>query len=307
MTTLILDRARKQYGSRGRRRVALHECSFECQSGEVVGVIGPNGAGKTTLLRLIAGETRPTSGEAYVAGLRVGTRKARRAVGYVGDPPLLPGDLSGVEWLKYLAAHRSSHPRERTALLQWALEVSCLGDFVGRRISQYSRGMVQQLALATAAIAGSTVLVLDEALSGIDPIVARQLRRTIAKLATMGRMVLIASHDLSALERLATRVLILWEGKLVADVNVARLASERVAELSISGSGARIRDRLLDRFPGAMMTEEGVAIPLTRGVTVEQAIAACRSERIPVSASRVRYRALEDILIDVAAESGDAV
>jgi ABC-2 type transport system ATP-binding protein len=190
-------------------------------------------------------------------------------------------------------------------MLHWAVELADLEEFVGRRISDYSRGMVQRLALATAAVAGSHVLVLDEALSGIDPMVARRLRSTVAKVAALGRLVVIASHDLSALERLATRVLVLWRGRLASDVSVARLATERVAELSISGSGLNSRDRLLERFSGSVCTEDGISIPLTQGITIEQAMAVCRSERIPVASSRVRYRALEDILIGAAAESDD--
>lgn len=302
MATLIVSRASKHYNSARCRRVALSGCSFECDRGEIVGVIGPNGAGKSTLLRMISGETSVTSGEVTVAGHRAGTRRARRAVGYVGDPPMLPGDLSGVEWLKYLSNHRASHPRARTALLQWAIELADLEGFAGRRIAEYSRGMVQRLGLATAALTGSDVVVLDEALSGVDPLVARRLRGTITKLSSSGRIVIVASNDLSTLERFATRVLVLWQGRMIADVNVASLANERVAELSLSGSGMSHCNRLLDRFSGAVRTEEGVAIPLTRGLTIEQTMAVCCSERIPVAASRVRFRALEDILIGAAAD-----
>jgi ABC-2 type transport system ATP-binding protein len=188
-------------------------------------------------------------------------------------------------------------------MLQWAIELADLEEFVGRRISDYSRGMMQRLALASAAVAGSSVLVLDEALSGIDPLIGRRLRGTVAKLAATGRLLVIASHDLSSLERLATRVLVMWQGRVVSDVSVARLASERVAELSLAGSGMNNRERLLARFSGAVGTDDGVAIPLSQGVTIEQAIAVCRSEHIPVAASRIRYRALEDILIGAAAES----
>jgi ABC-2 type transport system ATP-binding protein len=281
----------------------MHPCTFECHAGEIVGVIGPNGAGKTTLLRMIAGETTITSGSVTVAGLRAGTRAARMAVGYVGDPPILPVELTGVEWLKYVCAHRASHPRERTAKLQWAVELAALDDFVGHRISDYSRGLVQRLALATAAIAGSSVLVLDEALAGVDPMVARKLRDTIAMLASKGRLIIVASHDLAAIERLATRVLVLWRGHLVSDLSTAKLASERVAELSLSGSGLANRDRLLHRFSDSVGTIDGIAIPLRRGVTIEEALAVCRAERIPVASSRIRYRALEDILAAAEADS----
>lgn len=303
LTTLSVKSAGKVYGHGRRRRTVVDGCSFDCQGGEIVGVIGPNGAGKTTLLRMIAGETAITSGQVTVAGHQAGTRAARLAVGYVGDPPMLPGELSGVEWLKYLSGHRATHPRERTALLQWAVDVADLEGFVGRRISELSRGMVQRLALAAAALSGTSVLALDEMLCGVDPLVVRRLRGTIARVAALGRSVLVASHDLATLERIATRILVLWRGRLIADVNAARLASERVAELSVAGSRSNHCNRLLDRFAGATRTEDGVAIPLTRGLTIEQTLAVCRSERIPVAASRVRFRALEDILVEAAAES----
>jgi len=302
---LSVEGVSKVYGRGGRRRSAVSDCSFACSAGEILGVIGPNGAGKTTLLRLISGETTPTTGTITVGGYPQGTRMARRAVGYAGDPPLLPSELSGVEWLKYVAGHRARHPRERTSLLQWAIEIADLEEFAGRRISSYSKGMVQRLALATAALAGSSALILDEVLSGLDPIVARRLSGTIQKLATMGRSVVIASHDLSILERLATRVLVMCEGRLAEDLSVARLVGERVAELTIAGAGIASIDRLLARFSGATRTEDGVEIPLTRGVTVEHAIAACRSERIPLAASRIRYRALEDMLLKAAASNRD--
>lgn len=301
MKALTLNRATKFYGIGRRRKAALQNCSFECHAGEVVGVVGPNGAGKTTLLRMIAGETSVTSGEVYVNGYSAGTRRARQAVGYVGDPPLLPCELSGVEWLKYLSGHRASHPRERTALLLWAIELADLGEFVGRSISEYSRGMVHRLSLATAAVTGSAVVVIDEALNGVDPLEAGRLRGTIMKIAALGRLVVVASNDLSTLERLATRVLVLWRGRLISDVNVAKLTTERVAEVSLSGSGLSLRDRLLDRFTGSLRTEDGVAVPLVQGLTIEQVIAVCRSERIPVAASRVRFRALEDVLAGAAA------
>jgi ABC-2 type transport system ATP-binding protein len=295
----------RSFGSARFRRVAVHPMNVEASKGEIIGVIGPNGAGKTTLLRLIAGELSPTSGEVLVSGHRSGTTTARRMVGYASDPPLAPPELTGVEWLKYLASHRAGHPGERTSLVRWAVEMADLESFVGRRVVEYSRGMMQRLALAAAALSGSTVVVLDEVLSGVDPLVARNLRGQVSALAAGKRLIVIASHDLGTLEKIATRVLVMWAGRLAADVSVSALVNERVAELSLSGSGIAETERLVERFPGSERTGEGVEIPLRSGLTIEKVLAVCRSQRIAVASSRTRYRALEDILVSAARKNGE--
>jgi ABC-2 type transport system ATP-binding protein len=267
-----------------------------------VGVVGPNGAGKTTLLRLIAGEIRASSGGFRVAGERGGTLAARRAVGYAADPPLAPPELSGAEWLNYLASHRSDTPKAGTRLVAQVVELAELDEFVGRRIATYSRGMLQRLALAAAAVGAASVLVLDETLSGIDALVGRRLRHQIAAIAATRKLVIVASHDLATVERVATRVLVLVAGTLRADVAVGRLVGERVAELTLTGSALAGVDRVLLRFPGAVRTGQGLAVPLRGGRNVEQVLEACRQDRIPIAASRVRYRALEDILVAAAGD-----
>ncbi len=304
MSAIEVRGAARAFGSGRRARVALQECSFSADAGEIVGVVGPNGAGKTTLLRLVAGEIPLSSGMAWVDGYRVGTRMARLAVGYASDPPLLPPELTGLEWLKYLAGHRAAHPGKRTSLVRWAVGIGELESFGSRRIGEYSRGMAQRLALAAASITGRVAIILDEALNGIDPLVAGRLRGRIADLAASGKVIVVASHDLATVEKLATRVLVLWEGRLSADVDVARLVQERVAELSLGGSALARTEALVQRFPDAVRTGEGVAIPLSGGLTIEKVLAACRAARVAVAASRVRYRALEDILHAAAASHG---
>ncbi len=287
----------KTWGTGRSAQRALIDVAFRVQAGEVVGIIGPNGAGKTTLLRLIAGETRATDGELTVAGHRAGTTGARRAVGFAPDPPLAPPELTGSEWLQYLASHRAAGPEDRLRRIGWAVEVADLAAFVDRRIATYSRGMAQRLALASAALAGEAVLVLDEILSGADPLVQRHLRAEISQLAGASRAVLVASHDLATVERIATRVLVLVHGRIAADVVTSSLLRERVAELTLASSSIAGAPRLLRRFAGAERTGHGVSIPLSEGLSVERVLAACRDERLAVTESRVRYRALEDVLV----------
>lgn len=303
MGLIVAANLGRAFGPGPRTRPVLSGCSFAVEAGEIVGVVGPRGAGKTTLLRLLAGELVPTRGEATVAGHRAGSWEARRRTGFASDPPLAPAELSGLEWLTYLASHRAARGAQRVALVRGAVELGHLEEFVGRRIGEYARGMVQRLALAAAAMLAEAALLLDEVLAAVDPLVARSLRQAIAAFAASGRAVLLASHDLAALERLATRVLVLSRGRMVTDVAVAELLRERVAELSLNGGGLSRINWLLTRYPDAVRTGDGIAVPLTKGLVMEELLATCQAERIPLAGSRIRYRALEDLLI-AAEESG---
>lgn len=303
MPVLECRAATRSFGSGRRRRTALAACTFAAELGEIVGIVGPNGAGKTTLLAAIAGDVRLSGGEIVVHGRRAGTGAARRAVGYAPDPPNAPPELTGLEWLAYLASHRAPTGADRDCLVRWAVGLADLSGFVGRRVATYSRGMAQRLALGAAAVTGDRVVVLDETLNGIDPIVQRRLRGSLSDLAADGRLVVVASHDLGTLERIATRVVVLAAGRVRADVSTAELLGERVAELTLTGSALAGVSRLLTRFRGASRTGHGIAVPLRGGLTVEHVLAVCRQDRVPVAASRVRYRMLEDLL--VAAVSAD--
>jgi ABC-2 type transport system ATP-binding protein len=275
----------------------LDGVTFSGENGEILGVVGPNGAGKTTLLRILAGELAPTSGAAAVATYRCRSRAGRALIGYAPDPPVIPPELTGLEWLRYLSSHCARSPAERLDLVRSAIELAALEDFVGRRVAEYSRGMAQRLGLAAATLCARKVVLLDETLSGIDPLVARSLRQTLSRLAAAGRLILLASHDLGTIEQLATRALVLFRGRLVADVSMAALLGERIAELSLNGGALSSPEWLLGRFRGAVRTGAGIAIPLTGGLSIEQLLEECRAQRIPVAASRIRYRRLEDILL----------
>jgi ABC-2 type transport system ATP-binding protein len=288
----------------GPARRGLDGVTFGAEPGEILGVVGPFGAGKTTLLRVLAGEISSSAGSASIGGQHCGTSAARRMVGYAADPPLAPPELTGLEWLSYLASGGVRSASERLDVVRAAIEFGMLEEFVGRRIGEYSRGMAQRLALAATTLGGRKVLLLDEVLSGLDPLVARRLRRNIARLAAEGRLVLLASHDLATVEQLATRALVLTHGRLAADLSMAALLGERVIELSLNGGSLASPEWLLHRFRGAVRTGEGIAIPLVEGLSTEQVLEECRGQRVAVAASRVRYRRLEDILVSGAQSAG---
>src|SRR6185295_1441814 len=143
--------------------------------------------------------------------------------GYASDPPLIPPELSGLEWLQYLASHCARAPSERLDIVRSAIEFGALEGVVGRRVAEYSREMIQRLALAAATLCARKLILLDQVLNGIDPLVTRSLRDKLARLAAGGRLIILASHDLSTIEQVATRVLVLSRGRLAADLGMADL------------------------------------------------------------------------------------
>jgi len=157
--------------------------------------------------------------------------------------------------------------------------------------------MAQRVAFAAAAIAGTSVITLDETLSGMDPIIHRKLRGRVRELGNGGRTIFVASHDLATVETMATRVLVLVAGRVAADVSTAALLDRRVAVLTMTGESARGAERLLSRYPHGERTDLGVAIPLRKGLSMEHVLAACREERLPIAHTRTRYETLEDILL----------
>ena len=273
----------------GARIRAVDGVSLELIPGEIVGVVGPNGAGKTTLFRLAAGLLRPDAGSVRVAGAPPGSLAARRALGFAPDGPMFPPTLTVREVLDYYARLHVPGARRR-ALVGEALELGGLDAVVGQRAAQLSKAFVQRLALAQAALGDRRVLLLDETLSGVDPLVRRALGERLQRLAVRGVAMLLASNDVAALERLVARVLVMRGGKVVREGPLGALMRERVLEI------------VLDAPPGApppgfRVTPAGLEVDLGHG-TVEAALAVCRAHRLAVRASRVRLKCLEEVVLD---------
>jgi ABC-type multidrug transport system ATPase subunit len=270
----------------------LGPLSFALVPGEIAGLVGPAGAGKTTLLRIAAGAVRPRTGAVRVWGMPVTYPAARRLVGYASDAALFPPSLTVREVLTYYARlHCATRDgRAPLGLTREALEIAGLNAAVDLCVEELGCEDLQRLNLAQAALGGRRVLLLDETFSGLDAFACRDLRGRIASLAASGVAVLITSRDPAALERLAARVLVLRDGRIVRAGTLASLLGERVLEVILDAPPS-------EPPPGFRVTAQGLEAPLA-GRTVEAALALCRAHRLPVRASRVRVKSLEEIVLE---------
>ncbi|MGH7417816.1 MAG: ABC transporter ATP-binding protein, partial [Candidatus Rokuibacteriota bacterium] len=187
------------------------------------GLVGPNGAGKTTTLRCLTGILRPTAGSIRIAGadLLADPLTAKRALAFVPDEPALFEQLTVEEHLR-LIGRLYGVPVEDAVLAQLLAEME-LADRRTAFPAELSRGMKQKLAIACALVHRPSVLLLDEPLTGLDPLAIRRMKQTILSIAAQGAAVLLSSHLLPLVEQLCSRVLILREGCIVADGTVADL------------------------------------------------------------------------------------
>jgi ABC-type multidrug transport system ATPase subunit len=276
---------------RGSSRRGLAGVSLALLPGEIAGIVGPAGAGKSALLQVAAGCTMPEAGEARIYGIPAWSAAARHLVGYAREIPAFPPSLTVREVLSYYARlhARGGIPAPRR-LVREALELAGLGAAADLRVSMLGRADLQRLALAQAAFGGRRVLLLDETLSGLDAVGRRDLCTRLARLAATGVAVLLAARDLAALERVAARVVVLREGRVVRASSLAALLAERVLEVILDAPPP-------EPPPGFRVTGSGIEAPLA-GRTVEAALALCRAHRLAVRASRVRVKSLEEIVLE---------
>lgn len=197
-------------------KVAVTELSLAVEQGEVFGFIGANGAGKSTTIKALTGALRPTSGRAELFGTPVEQPSARLGLGYVPENPSLYDYLTPLELLRMgLRLHSVTVDNERQHCMNW-LERFGLADVATKRIAGFSKGMVQRATLAHALVIKPRLLILDEPLSGLDPIGRRDVVDLLSEYKKSGGTIFFTSHVLHDVERLADRFGLIHKGVLKA-------------------------------------------------------------------------------------------
>ncbi|MEZ6188161.1 MAG: ATP-binding cassette domain-containing protein [Planctomycetota bacterium] len=244
--------------------LAVRELSFQIGAGEVVGFLGPNGAGKSTTLKVLAGFTPPSQGTVRVAGLDVATHslQVRERVGYLPEHTPLYDDMRVEPFLEFVARVRGV--ADRRAAVGDVLERCRLGEVLGRPIAELSKGYRQRVGIAQALLHDPAVLILDEPTHGLDPNQVLEVRGLVRELG-QERTVLFSSHILSEVEASCRRVLVIHQGRLVADDEVDALkqrATGGAYRLRAQDPPADFRERLEALDAVARLEVQGDALRL---------------------------------------------
>ena len=204
---------------------AVRGLSFELRPGGVLGLLGPNGSGKSTTVSILAGLLEPSGGAVRLNGqdVRDDLLGYKAQVGYVPEEAVLYTYLSGPEYLALVGGLRGLSPRTIQARTDGFLSLFGLEDDRHAPLSAYSKGMRQKILISAALIHNPAIVILDEPNSGLDVTTTFVLRSLVQSLAAEGRMIVYSSHVLESVERVATDVIILNDGRVVAHDSVSRL------------------------------------------------------------------------------------
>ena len=311
MTDAVIrvERLKKEFrqGFWMRRVLAVKDISFQVDRGDIFGFLGPNGAGKTTTIKMLTGLISPSSGRAELFGDAVPSRKALGRIGFLPENPyvypyltpaefvILCGRLSG---LGFLAA------RDRTRQVLDQVGIAYAAD---RPVRRLSKGMLQRTGLAAALVADPELLILDEPMSGLDPIGRKEVRDLIVEERRRGRTIFFSTHILNDVESLCDRVAILRKGEVVVSGRISDLLRRdaRRTEITLSGEFASLRSTL---------ESEGLTCKEVANLLVVQAEGAAvlksileRALALNLGVEQVisRQETLEDLFVREAIASGD--
>ncbi|MCH6255753.1 ABC transporter ATP-binding protein [Puniceicoccaceae bacterium K14] len=207
---------------------AVDDLSFQVNTGSVFGLLGPNGSGKSTTIKAILGMLNPDKGECLIEGISSKKRESRARIGYLPEGPYYYKFMEGLEFVSLVGQLGGLTKLESVSRGEELMDLVGLQDACDRRISGYSKGMLQRLGLAQALVNDPSILILDEPTAGVDPVGAVDIANIIGGLKNRGKTILLCSHLLSQVETVCDEVAVLNKGNLVA--------SGKIDELLVAGN-----------------------------------------------------------------------
>jgi ABC-2 type transport system ATP-binding protein len=280
---------------------ALDRLTLEVEAGEVFGFLGPNGAGKTTTLKLLMQLVFPTSGRAEILGRPLGDLEAKRRIGYLPENPYFYDYLTAEELLHYFARVFGVGAAERRTRVNRLLDEVGIGAERRLQLRKFSKGMLQRVGIAQALINDPEIVILDEPMSGLDPLGRRDVRSLILGLRDRGRTVFFSSHVLSDAEALCNRVAILARGRLVTTGRLTDMLAFRARgwELVVAGASDACIAALGSRVRRAIKIGEGrYTLELPLEPPPEQLLADLAAAGAQLASLNPIRDTLEDLFVD---------
>jgi ABC-2 type transport system ATP-binding protein len=224
---LMIERLSKRY----EQHWALRQLSLRCEPG-MLGLVGPNGAGKTTLMRMIATLLEPTEGTIRWNGqdIRTHGQALRQVLGYLPQDFGVYPEFSGRQFLRYLAAMKGLPKPMAQRRVEEVLEIVQMEQVANRKLTTYSGGMKQRIGIAQALLNDPELLIVDEPTAGLDPAERVRFRTLLASL-TSDRIIMLSTHIIGDVEAVASRLMILQEGRMLADTTPGALLAETVGKV----------------------------------------------------------------------------
>jgi ABC-2 type transport system ATP-binding protein len=265
----------------------LNDVSVRVPPG-ITGLLGPNGAGKSTFMKLVTGQLKPSKGAITVLGEPIWRNPALyHRIGFCPEQDAFYERMTGLGWVTALVALNGLEPAEADAAARRALEAVDLLDAADKKIGAYSKGMRQRVKMAQALAHDPEVLILDEPLSGMDPLMRRRTIRLIREWGRSGKSVLVSSHILHEIESMTSNILLINNGRILAEGNVHQIRE------------------LIDTHPHSVFIRAEDPKALARALLVEDGVISLRFEPGAVSVETARPDAFYARLTEMAA-SGEA-
>ena len=292
-----------------RRRVAaVRGVSFEVERGDIFGFLGPNGAGKTTTIKMLTGLIAPTGGRATIFGTEVPSPSSMKRVGFLPENPYIYPYLTPTEFVELCGrlsglSRRAARDRTKSVLDQVGILYAA-----DRPVGKLSKGMLQRTGLAAALVADPELLILDEPMSGLDPIGRKEVRDLIVEERRRGRTIFFSTHILNDVETLCDRVTILRKGQVVVSGRLDELLNRNVRRTDIVLAGAS--EELEQAFGAAGHAVRRAAERLVVEADGEAAVKSVLERALAAGASVAeatpRHETLEDLFVREAILKPDA-
>ncbi|MBX3179214.1 MAG: ABC transporter ATP-binding protein [Candidatus Hydrogenedentes bacterium] len=238
MSAIVTNDLCKVYRAIGKSPVkSLDGLDLTIEENEVYGFLGRNGAGKTTTIKILCGLLKPTGGEAFIFGKSVRTPEARRLVGYLPEQPYFYEYLTPRETIDFYGRLQKLSPAERQRQWDKLSELLDLRDIAEQRVKGFSKGMRQRIGFAVALVGDPPLLILDEPMSGLDPVGRRMIRDLIMRCRDEKKTIFFSSHVMGDVEQICDRVSILVKGRLTHRGRIDELLGHHVKAVDVIAEG----------------------------------------------------------------------